>query len=138
MSCQPARGDPLGPGTPELAFSDNPLIYSACLGMAASDREVPGQVLSGDLAGKMKPGWGVRACRGGGHGLARDMGDGETISDLGKAPLAQRRVGAEHSTVSCCCHQCSFVPAGLSSWKQPSDAGQGPTMCWHGGVGAQR
>lgn len=25
-SCQPARGDPLGPGTPELAFSDNPLI----------------------------------------------------------------------------------------------------------------
>lgn len=64
MSCQPARGDPLGPGTPELAFSDNPLIYSACLGMAASDREVPGQVLSGDLAGKTKPGWGVRACRG--------------------------------------------------------------------------
>lgn len=63
VNCQPARGDPLGPGTPELAFSGNPLICRACFSVAASDRAVPGQVLSGDLAGKMNPGWGMRACR---------------------------------------------------------------------------
>lgn len=47
-SCSPARGDPLGPRTHELAFSYNPLIYRACLGTAASDREAPSSVLSGD------------------------------------------------------------------------------------------
>lgn len=31
--------------------------------MAASDRGAPGQVLSVDLAGKMKTGWEVRVCR---------------------------------------------------------------------------
>lgn len=101
VSCQPARGDPLGPGTPELAFSDNPLICRACLGVAASDREAPGQVLSGDLAGKTKTGvggWG-EGVQGRGHGLARDTGDSETIPDLGDAPLAHRWEGAEHSSL---------------------------------------
>lgn len=113
MSCQPARGDPLGPGTPELAFSDNPLIYSARLGMAASDREAPGQVLSGDLARKMKPGWGVRVC-----GEEDTAWQGTRVMAkqfLTRVKLPWPRDGREQNTESVpfCCHQCSFVPAGL-------------------------
>jgi hypothetical protein len=112
VNCQPARGDSLGPRTPELAFSDNPLIYRACFGVAASDRDIPGQVLSGDLVGKMKPGWEVRVCRkraqpGQGHA------DGEIILEGGKFPGprdGRRTCATTHSA-----YLCTFVLLNRSS-----------------------